>query len=197
MGWRLEIRGAGELLGDEQSGQIAAVGFTLYMEMLGNAINSLKDGNDQSLSDLSSRSTEINLDISALIPADYISDISTRLIFYKRLVSASNPDELQSIKAEMIDRFGLIPPPLSDLFEIHKIRLRVEPLGIESIAMTNVTRFIKFRPKNAINPDRIVKLLISSPKDYQLEELKLKILRKVEPQEQIRFINDLLSSLTD
>ena len=193
----LEIRGAGELLGDEQSGQIAAVGFTLYMEMLGNAINSLKDGNDQSLSDLSSKSTEINLDISALIPADYISDISTRLIFYKRLVSASNPDEFQSIKAEMIDRFGLIPPPLSDLFEIHKIRLRVEPLGIESIAMTNVTRFIKFRPKNAINPDRIVKLLISSPKDYQLEELKLKILRKVEPQEQIRFINDLLSSLTD
>ena len=144
----LEIRGAGELLGDEQSGQIAAVGFTLYMEMLNKAINSLKDGDELSLTDLSARNTELNLDISALIPATYIDDVSTRLIFYKRLVSAANDEELQTIKAEMIDRFGPVPQELSDLFEIHKLRIKVEPLGIDSIAMNNVTRFIKFNTSN-------------------------------------------------
>ncbi len=191
----LEIRGAGELLGDEQSGQIAAVGFTLYMEMLNKAINSLKDGDELSLTDLSARNTEINLDISALIPATYIDDVSTRLIFYKRLVSAANDEELQSIKAEMIDRFGLIPQELSDLFEIHKLRIKVEPLGIDSIAMNNVTRFIKFNTRNKINPDRIVKLLMKYPKDYALEGLKLRIIPKVEPLEQIKFINDVISNI--
>jgi transcription-repair coupling factor (superfamily II helicase) len=191
----LEIRGAGELLGDEQSGQIAAVGFTLYMEMLNKAINSLKDGDELSLTDLSARNTEINLDISALIPATYIDDVSTRLIFYKRLVSAANDEELQSIKAEMIDRFGPVPQELSDLFEIHKLRIKVEPLGIDSIAMNNVTRFIKFNTRNKINPDRIVKLLMKYPKDYALEGLKLRIIPKVEPQEQIKFINDVISNI--
>ena len=165
------------------------------MEMLNKSINSLKDGDELSLTDLSARNTEINLDISALIPATYIDDVSTRLIFYKRLVSAANDEELQSIKAEMIDRFGPVPQELSDLFEIHKLRIKVEPLGIDSIAMNNVTRFIKFNTRNKINPDRIVKLLMKYPKDYALEGLKLRIIPKVEPQEQIKFINDVISNI--
>lgn len=193
----LEIRGAGELLGDEQSGQIATVGFTLYMEMLNNAIKALKEGDDQSLSDLSEQNTEINLDLTALIPSDYVGDISTRLIFYKRLVSAKNFDELQEIKVELIDRFGLIPPELSTLFEIHKLRIRAESISIESIMFTNVTRFIKFKANNKIDPAKIVGLMQKYPRNFTLDGLKIKIAPKIEPLERLNYINDLIDQLSN
>ncbi|MDF5638029.1 transcription-repair coupling factor, partial [Vibrio parahaemolyticus] len=105
----LEIRGAGELLGAEQSGQIQSVGFTLYMEMLEQAVQALKEGKEPSLDELLREQTEVEMRIPALLPDDYIPDVNTRLSMYKRIASVTSSDELSELKVELIDRFGLLP----------------------------------------------------------------------------------------
>ncbi|MBM2829840.1 MAG: transcription-repair coupling factor, partial [Gammaproteobacteria bacterium] len=129
----LEIRGAGEILGEEQSGQIQEVGFGLYMDMLERAIHALKAGKQPELDRPLEHGAEINLHIAALIPEDYMPDVHARLIMYKRIASARDENELTDLQEEMIDRFGLLPEPVKNLFQITTLKLKANPLGIRKI----------------------------------------------------------------
>ena len=129
----LEIRGAGEILGEGQSGQITEIGFTLYSELLERAVTSLKSNLPIDFDQPIMRASEIDFHIPALIPETYVPDIHRRLIEYKRIASATNNDELKDIQIELIDRFGLLPDPLKHLFRITQIKLRTLALGVEKI----------------------------------------------------------------
>ncbi len=118
----LEIRGAGELLGEDQSGQMETIGFSLYMELLENAVDALKAGREPSLEDLTSQQTEVELRMPSLLPDDFIPDVNTRLSFYKRIASAKNEQDLEEIKVELIDRFGRLPDAVRNLLDIARLR---------------------------------------------------------------------------
>lgn len=129
----LEIRGAGELLGDEQSGQIQSVGFTLYMEMLEQAVEALKEGKEPSLDDLLREQTEIEMRIPALLPDDYIPDVNTRLSMYKRIASVSDNEGLSELKVELIDRFGLLPDATKNLLSVSELKIGAGSLKAKKI----------------------------------------------------------------
>lgn len=129
----LEIRGAGELLGEDQSGSMESIGFSLYMELLENAVDALKEGREPSLEDLTSQQTEVELRMPSLLPDNYIPDVNTRLSFYKRIASAKGETELEEIKVELIDRFGLLPDPARTLLDIARLRQQAQKLGIRKL----------------------------------------------------------------
>ena len=126
----LEIRGAGNLLGDAQSGQMHSIGFSLYLDMLERAVKSLKSGKDINLAEPLDMLGEINLNIPAYIPETYLPDVNNRLIMYKRISNAKNTDEINNLKIEMIDRFGLLNQEINNLFEVMKIKLKQSPLEL-------------------------------------------------------------------
>ena len=119
----LEIRGAGELLGNEQSGQIESIGFSLYMELLDAAVKALKEGREPSLEEITHQQAEIELRVPALLPEDYLGDVNMRLSFYKRIAAAESKQELDELKVELIDRFGLLPEATKNLLQIAEMRL--------------------------------------------------------------------------
>ncbi len=129
----LEIRGAGELLGNEQSGQIESIGFSLYMELLDAAVKALKEGCEPSLEELTQQQADIELRVPALLPDDYLGDVNMRLSFYKRIAAAESKSELDELKVELIDRFGLLPDATKNLLQIAELRLLVEPLKVVRI----------------------------------------------------------------
>ncbi|HYQ39654.1 MAG TPA: transcription-repair coupling factor, partial [Pseudomonas sp.] len=129
----LEIRGAGELLGEGQSGQIQAVGFTLYMEMLERAVKAIRKGEQPNLEQPLGGGPEINLRLPALIPDDYLPDVNARLILYKRIASAADESALNELQVEMIDRFGLLPEPAKNLMRLTLLKLQAEQLGIAKV----------------------------------------------------------------
>jgi len=174
----LEIRGAGELLGEGQSGQIQAVGFTLYMEMLERAIKAIQKGEQPNLEQPLAHGTEINLHLPALIPEDYLPDVQARLILYKRIASAENLAALDELQVEMIDRFGLLPPPACNLLRITALKLLAEPLGIDKIDCGAAGGRIDFAANTRIDPVKLITLVQSAPKQYRFEgasRLKLQI----------------------
>ena len=164
----LEIRGAGELLGEEQSGQIHSLGFELYMEMLDKAINSIKQGKEINL-ETSSIDTDINLRIPALIPDDYLPDVHNRLIMYKRLANAKDDNQLEQLQIEMIDRFGLLPQPLKNLFIVTSIKLKANLLGIAKLEASAIKGRVEFQPEPNINAAALVKLVQLQPTIYQFK----------------------------
>ncbi|OOY41309.1 transcription-repair coupling factor, partial [Solemya velum gill symbiont] len=129
----LEIRGAGELLGDEQSGQIAEVGYALYTELLERAVKAIRKGEQPELDRPLDHGAEIDLGLPALIPADYLPDVHMRLVQYKRIASAETTEELRELQVEMIDRFGLLPDPLKNLFAATRLKLRIQTMGIRKL----------------------------------------------------------------
>ncbi len=164
----LEIRGAGELLGDEQSGQIHSVGFSLYMELLQNAVAALRRGEIPDVDAPLEQGTEVNLHIPALIPEDYLPDINTRLILYKRIAAAGSDEDLRDIQVEMIDRFGLLTPQIYNLFVLAGLRIRAQALGIGGIEAGASGGSIDFKETTRVNPMSIVKLVQSDPRSYKL-----------------------------
>lgn len=190
----LEIRGAGELLGDEQSGQIQSVGFTLYMEMLEQAVEALKEGKEPSLDDLLREQTEVELRIPALLPDDYIPDINTRLSMYKRIASVKNRNQLMEMKVELIDRFGTLPDAAKNLLSINEVKLDAAAIDVRKIEAHEKGGYIEFYPNADINPMFLVKLLQGHSQKYSMEgPTKLKFtLPLVDRRERIRFISDLL-----
>ncbi|MEO8460123.1 MAG: transcription-repair coupling factor, partial [Dokdonella sp.] len=173
----LEIRGAGELLGEEQSGQIEEVGFSLYRDMLDRAVHALKTGQVPDFDLSNEHEAEIELHSPALIPDDYLSDVNARLTLYKRIASARDEDQLRDLQIEMIDRFGLLPEPVKHLFAITDLKLRATPLGIRKLELGANGGRIVFRPKPAIDPMRVIKLIQTQPKNYALDgqdKLRLK-----------------------
>ncbi len=164
----LEIRGAGELLGDEQSGQIHSVGFTLYMDMLQRAVDALKRGEIPDVDAPLDKGTEVNLHLPALIPEDYLPDINTRLVLYKRIAAAGDEQALRDIQVEMIDRFGLLPAQVGNLFQLARLRQRAEKLGISGIELGAGGGSIDFKESTRVNPLSLVKLVQSDPRGYKL-----------------------------
>jgi transcription-repair coupling factor (superfamily II helicase) len=165
----LEIRGAGELLGDDQSGQITEIGFTLYSELLERAVHSLKSNRDLDFDQPLMRASEIDFHVPALIPGDYIPDVHTRLIEYKRIASAKAPSELRELKSEMIDRFGLLPDALQNLFKISEIKTVTAELGIQKIDFGEQSGKIIFNEKPNIDPMTIILLIQQKPLHYQFD----------------------------
>ncbi|MFT5420912.1 MAG: transcription-repair coupling factor (superfamily II helicase) [Candidatus Endobugula sp.] len=164
----LEIRGAGQLLGDEQSGQMQSIGFTLYMEMLEETVKAMREGKDISHKVLSPKHTDINLHIPALIPDDYLPDVHTRLIFYKRLSAIRDNKGFDELQIEMIDRFGLLPEPSKHLIRVTQLKLQAEALGIVKVDANPKRGLIEFSATPTVNPLTIVTLVQNQPQIYQL-----------------------------
>lgn len=191
----LEIRGAGELLGDEQSGQIASIGFSLYMEMLEEAVEALKGGKQPSLDRLLSNQTSIDLKLSALLPESYIRDVSARLSMYKRIASCGDGESLEDIQIELIDRFGLLPNPAKHLFKVSEFKLRAAKLGISKIEAGPNGGYFEFNDKTAVDPMLIIKLIQTKAHIYKMEganRLRF-MLKSEEAPERVKMINNLLS----
>ena len=165
----LEIRGAGELLGDEQSGQIQEIGFGLYTELLERAVRALKSGKVPDFDLTSEHETEVELHLPALIPDDYLPDVHTRLTLYKRIASARNEDSLRDLQVEMIDRFGLLPDATKQLFAVAGLKLMATPLGVRKLDFGPNGGRIVFRDKPEVDPMAIIRLIQKLPRVYKLE----------------------------
>jgi transcription-repair coupling factor (superfamily II helicase) len=165
----LEIRGAGELLGETQSGQIQEIGFSLYMELLGRAVSALKSGKDPMLDQPLDAGIDINLHAAALLPDDYVPDVHLRLILYKRIASAESPDELRDLQVELIDRFGLLPQPAKLLMRIAAIRLEARSLGIDKIDAADKGGYVTFGKESAVNPVALVQLVQEKGPGYRMQ----------------------------
>jgi len=157
----LEIRGAGEVLGDSQSGEVQEIGFSLYTDMLNNAVKSLKAGKEPDLSAPLGVTTEINLHTPALLPDDYCGDIHERLVLYKRLANCENQDDLERLQEELIDRFGLPPEPTQTLLDSHRLRILGKPMGIIKVDATSDAVQVQFAPNPPIEAARIIQLVQS------------------------------------
>ncbi len=155
----LEIRGTGEILGDSQSGNIQEVGFSMYNEMLNEAVRALKVGEEPDLDAPFNLACEVNLHAPALLPADYCPDVHARLAIYKRLSHADGEDDLIRIQEELIDRFGKLPEPAQTLLMTHRLRLIAEPLGIVKIDVSENQALLQFGPKANVDPLRIIELV--------------------------------------
>ena len=193
----LEIRGAGELLGEEQSGQIEEVGFSLYTDMLDRAVRALKQGKVPDFDLSSEHEAEVELHLPALIPDDYLPDVNARLTLYKRIASARNEDELRELQVEMIDRFGLLPDQVRQLFAVTQLKLAATPLGIRKFEVGASGGRVIFRPQPAIEPMTVIRLIQSQPRVYSLDgQDKLKFRMPLEgASERLRAANDLLALL--
>jgi transcription-repair coupling factor (superfamily II helicase) len=165
----LEIRGAGELLGDTQSGQIQEIGFSLYTELLGRAVESLRAGREPDLEGPINSGVEINLHAAALLPDDYVPDVHLRLILYKRISSAKTADELDELQVELIDRFGLLPEPAKTLMRVTAIKQTAAQLGIEKIDASDHGGYLVFAPQSHIDPVALVQLVQNDGKTYKLQ----------------------------
>ena len=165
----LEIRGAGELLGEDQSGSMSQVGFSLYMEMLDAAVAALKDGKQLSLEQVMKTQTEVDLRVPALLPDDYIFDVSLRLSLYKRIASCKTKQALDDVQVELIDRFGLLPQPAKNLVHIAKLKLKAEKIGISRIDAGPAGGTIEFSSDTKVDPMFIMTLIQQQPKIYKME----------------------------
>ena len=193
----LEIRGAGELLGDEQSGQIQEIGFGLYTELLERAVRALKSGKVPDFDLSSEHETEVELHLPALIPDDYLPDVHTRLTLYKRIASARSEDSLRELQVEMIDRFGLLPDSVKQLFAVASLKLLATPLGIRKLDLGANGGRVTFRDKPDIDPMAIIRLIQNYPRIYKLDgQDKLKVsLELPGASERIRTAEDILGRL--
>lgn len=165
----LEIRGAGEILGDEQSGQIEGIGFNLYMDMLDAAVEQMKEGKEPTLENMSHHEVSIELHIPVLFPENYIYDIGNRLQLYKRLSSCRDSSEIDEIQAEIVDRFGALRPEARNVITINKLKLLSQKLGIKSIEMNSKYGSIEFGDKIHVNFDYLRSLVLERSNEFRLD----------------------------
>jgi transcription-repair coupling factor (superfamily II helicase) len=165
----LEIRGAGELLGEEQSGQITEIGFSLYLDLLDRAVKALKSGREPDLEKPLHAGPELDLHVPALIPADYMPDVHLRLVLYKRIAGAPDADALAELEAELIDRFGPLQPPTQHLFRITRLKLRAEGLGLKKLEVGPLGGVVEFLPDHKVDPKIVLKLVQKDAKTYRLD----------------------------
>jgi transcription-repair coupling factor (superfamily II helicase) len=163
----LEIRGAGEVLGEAQSGEMQEVGFNLFNDMLNIAVKSLKEGREPDLDAPLAVTAEINLHAPALLPESYCPDIHERLVLYKRLANCTTEGELAAMEEELIDRFGLPPEPARTLLAVHRLRIRTQPLGITRLEATPEGASVQFVPNPPIDPAKLIRL-IQTRREYKL-----------------------------
>ena len=192
----LEIRGAGEVLGESQSGQMQEVGFALYTEMLTKAVRSLKAGKEPDLDEPLQVNTEINLHAPALLPEAYCPNIHERLVLYKRLANCETPDELQGLQEELVDRFGLLQEAARTLIDSHRLRIESRPLGVVKIDAGPDSIALQFHPNPPIDPARIIQL-IQTRRHFKLSgQDRLRVEEKhAEVQVRVQRVREILREL--
>jgi transcription-repair coupling factor (superfamily II helicase) len=196
----LEIRGAGELLGENQSGDMQEVGFSIYMDLLSRAVDALKHGKTPELdTTLMQQRTELDCHLSALIPDDYLGDIHLRLQCYKRIASAKTNDDLYALQVEMVDRFGLFPDPLKHLFTLSELKLKADALGIKKMDVNAHGCKIEFNATPSVKPETIIRLLQQKSSPYRMDgPTRLKVmLPPHQPVERLTFTQTILDELSD
>ena len=192
----LEIRGAGEVLGENQSGNMLEVGFQLYNEMLSEAVRSLKAGQEPDLLAPLSVTTEINLHAPALLPDDYCGDVHLRLSFYKKLATAKNADQIDALLEEIVDRFGKLPQQAQTLIDVHRLRVLARPYGVVKVDAAPGVTHITFRPDPPIDSMRIIDLVQKNRHIKLAGNEKLRIERELkEPKDRAQMVRDVLRSL--
>lgn len=193
----LEIRGAGELLGDEQSGQISEIGFAMYMDMLDRAIKALKSGKTPDLEGTWHAGPDVDVHAPALIPESYMPDVHLRLVLYKRIAAAADESTLNELSAEMIDRFGDLTPPTETLFRITRLKLAAARLGLVRIDVGPAGGLVEFGPEHSVDPLTVLRLVQRESTLYRLDgPNRLRFTRKVpEPAERITLAQALLELL--
>ncbi|QHI97010.1 transcription-repair coupling factor [Xylophilus rhododendri] len=192
----LEIRGTGEVLGENQSGNMMEIGFQLYNEMLSEAVRSLKDGKEPDLLAPLSATTEINLHAPALLPEDYCGDVHLRLSFYKKLATAKNADQIDRLLEEIVDRFGKLPPQAQTLIDVHRLRVLAKPYGVAKVDAAPGVTNITFKPNPPIDPMRIIELIQKNRKVKLVGNEKLRIERELpDPKDRAQMVRDVLRSL--
>ena len=193
----LEIRGAGDLLGEKQSGKISEIGFNLYHDLLRRTIHAIKNNYKLDIKDTSLEEIEINPGIACIIPETYLPDVHERLILYKRIASALNEDDLNELKIEMIDRFGLLPEPTQNLFETSSLKIYSKEIGILKINIYDDKAEITLKDKNNIDTKKIINLIQTQPTKFQLKNQNTIVLKEaMEPdQSRIREIRKILEKL--
>ncbi len=165
----LEIRGAGELLGEDQSGQMTEVGFSLYTELLERAVRSIKEGKLPEYDADAARGAEVELHVPALIPDDYLPDVHTRLTLYKRISAARTESDLRDLQIELIDRFGLLPDPVKHLFAVAELKLEATRMGIKKLVLGENGGRVQFVEKPDIDPMSLIKLIQTQPNRYRMD----------------------------
>ena len=192
----LEIRGAGEVLGESQSGNMMEVGFQLYNEMLAQAVRDLKAGREPDLLNPVNSATEINLHAPALLPDSYCGDVHTRLSLYKRLATTDKIDKIDAMLEEIVDRFGKLPPQAQTLFDTHRLRVLAKPYGVMKIDAAPHIINITFRPKAPVDPMRIIELVQKNRHIKLAGNDKLRIDKSTpEAKDRAQFVRDVLRSL--
>ncbi len=193
----LEIRGAGELLGDVQSGQIQEIGFSLYTELLGRAVASLKRGEEPDLDGPLNVGIDINLHIPALLPEDYVPDVHLRLILYKRIASAESREQLRDLQVELIDRFGLLPDAAKNLMRIAAIKQDAMMLGIEKIDASEAGGYVQFGGRSRVDPVSLVQLVQEDGQTYRMQSAhRLQFRVKIgDADQRFKFVEELLTLL--
>jgi transcription-repair coupling factor (superfamily II helicase) len=195
----MEIRGAGELLGEDQSGQIQEIGFELYNDMLMRTIKALESGLEPGLDNALPAAAEFNLHLPALLPDDYLPDVHLRLVHYKRIASARTDQALRELQVELVDRFGPLPEATRNLFHLTALRLRAEPLGIRRLDAGPAGGFVEFGPATTVSPVWLVKLLRDELGTYRLDrQQKLRFKADLEDKAaRFSFVEQLLAGMLD
>lgn len=192
----LEIRGAGEVLGENQSGNMLEVGFQMYNDMLSEAVRSLKAGKEPDLLSPLSATTEINLHAPALLPDDYCGDVHLRLSFYKKLATAKNPDQIDGLLEEIVDRFGKLPPQAQTLIDVHRLRVLARPYGVVKVDAAPGVTTITFKANPPVDPMRIIELVQKNRHIKLAGNEKLRIERELkEPKDRAQMVRDVLRAL--
>jgi transcription-repair coupling factor (superfamily II helicase) len=193
----LEIRGAGELLGEQQSGQMTEVGLALYLDMLEQAVRALKEGREPALDRALAADAEVELRLPAFIPDTYIGDVHVRLSLYKRIAAAPDESALDELNAEIIDRFGSLPPSAQHLLRIARLKLTARALGIRRLDIGPQGGYVFFEEANSVDAAAVVRMIQKNPREYRLEgSLKLRIAQALPTEDaRFRFAGELLKRL--
>ena len=193
----LEIRGAGELLGEAQSGQMTEIGLALYLDLLEHAVKSLKEGREPQLDQPLAAATEVELHVPALLPEAYVSDVHVRLVLYKRIAAAPNGAALDELTAELVDRFGELPSAAHSLFSIARLKLRARELGVRRLDLGREGGYVLFEQVNGIDPANLVRVIQRDPREFRLEgALKLRVTRPLaEEPKRFEYARELLERL--
>ena len=192
----LEIRGAGEVLGDNQSGNMMEIGFQLYNDMLSEAVEQLKAGKEPDLLSPLKAVTEINLHAPALLPDDYCGDVHLRLSFYKKLATAKNSEQVDHLVEELVDRFGKLPTQAETLVQVHRLRVLSQPYGVQKVEAAPGVITITFQPNPPVDPMAIIRLIQRNPHIKLAGNEKLRIERALEkPLDRAMLVRDVLRSL--
>jgi transcription-repair coupling factor (superfamily II helicase) len=192
----LEIRGAGEVLGESQSGEIQEVGFTLYAKMLERAVRKLRSGKGDELEGTVDISAEVNLHVPALLPESYCSDVHERLALYKRLADADSRDALDALREELVDRFGELPEPARALLECHEVRVAARPLGVTRIDATHEAVQLQFMKNPPVDGAKVIAFIRARRNARLAGPERLRIEAKLPAwQERAQAVKDILKQL--